>query len=79
MNEHLAWKQALDEADARAHRAFEKSLEQDKAIVAQRVMIAYATELLEDVVKTEAMDEGLRMRVVSWLQVLDNAKQEGEI
>jgi len=79
MNEHLAWRQALDDADARAHRAFEKSVEQAGTIGTQRSMIAYAAELLEDVVETEELDEGLRKRAVSWLQVLDNAKQEGEL
>jgi len=79
MNEHQAWKQALDDADARAHRAFEKSVEQAKIIGTQRSIIAYAAELLEDAVETGELDDGLRLRAASWLRVLDNAKQEGEL
>jgi len=75
----LAWKRALDDAYEREDRMREKSFEQASKIGTQACMLRYAQAILEDAVETEDLDEGLRLRAVSWLRVLDNAKQEGEL
>jgi len=71
--------QRIKDADDRAERAYEKSIEKCAVVGRQGAMIDFAEDILRDLFKANEVDEGLRLRAKSWLKVLDTRKEEGEL
>ena len=70
------YEQQLKDADERAERAYEKSIEKSAVVGRQRATIDFAEDILRDVLEADEIDEGLRLRAKSWLKVLDIHKEE---